>query len=1247
MSEARQLLLDLINHFDINNFNRFFRLKSRHFTPDGSDYRAFDDDDFQQGFKLGEIRFPDADQVLICSFQVQKSLTERSGKKAQYEKAKSILRSVQNQVYNAGIFIFYDPSGNFRFSLIYPQSLGTRRQWSHFRRFTYFVSTELTNKTFLQRVGDGDFSDLSKIKEAFSVERVTKDFYQDIAYWYFWAVSKCEFPKDAESETNGRNIAVIRLITRLIFIWFMRERGLVPKMLFDKKAISAILKNLDPEDSSYYTAILQNLFFATLSTKIEERRFRAEEKYHKGWNPDYDNQYVFRYQEAFHKPETLQDYFGDIPFLNGGLFECLDDKKNGIIIDGFSRTRKNQPYVPNKLFFSPDANADLNDDYGTKNIRYTVRGILNTLSAYNFTIDENEPDDAEVALDPELLGRVFENLLASFNPETASTARKATGSYYTPREIVDYMVTESLKTYFKTHLESIDDLDPKLDKLFSITSDENPFDALQTTKMVELIENVNIVDPAVGSGAFPMGALNKLVFILRKIDPSNHLWKKALIQAADQIADNLLKRITKEKIDEFFKSKNAEYFRKLHLIQRCIYGVDIQQIAVEIAKLRFFIALLVDEVIEKEKPNWGIEPLPNLDFKIMQGNSLLEEFDGIKLFDEQLLADPATVKEEQIKLIKQKLANIQDYTSQLYAGNKLTKEKLKELNEEGNRLRKQLHQLQISDNASEEILKAFDANDEAEKIREALKELHSAFFNASDKNEKDELRQKINETEWNLIAATLSKQNKTEKLADIEALRKSKEKPFFLWKLNFAEVFKNGGFDIVIGNPPYKQLQKDGGKLADELKDKGFETFERTGDIYCIFYEKGVQLLKHGGHLCYITSNKWMRAGYGKSTRAFFLRNNPIKLIDLGSGIFESATVDTNVLLLQKTKSKPQQLSLLALDLSREKDSIALEKFAKQWVVLTTLTAESWTISNPIEQRIKEKIETKGIPLKDWNISIYRGILTGYNEAFIIAGRKRAELIAEDPKSAEIIKPLLRGRDIKRYKAEFADLWLIYVPWHFPLHNQPEIKGASLVAEIEFEKQYPAIYKHLLSHKIELAARNKAETGIRYEWYALQRWAADYYQEFEKEKIIYPNMTLFLPFIYDNKLFYTNQKCFIITKNDNSVSLKYLVGFLNSKVSHRWIKQNCPELQGGTRELSKIFFENIPIPNASPTAQAAISSFVDEIIPLKAINADTTVLEQQIDNLVYRLYDLTYEEVKVIDPEFPLSKAEYEAIEME
>ncbi len=437
---SKELLQDIIKDFSPDKFIRFFRHKNRSFAPSRDDLPQYDDDSFRSGAKLGEIKFAQDEKMLICALEAAQPLSERSGKKSQYEKGKRILRDTN---VDAGIFIFYDKEGNFRFSLIYPEYVGTKRQWSYFKRFTYFVSPQLTNKTFLQQIGDGDFSSLNKIKEAFSVDPVTKQFYNELQGWYFWAMDKVKFPDDYKHSSepakdkeirNATNL--IRLITRVIFIWFLKEKGLVPNTLFDRTKLPAIVKDF-ANGSNYYNAILQNLFFATLNQKMDERKF-ADERGYPVNRKEYGVKNLFRYGDKFliSKDEVLK-LFQDIPFLNGGLFDCLDkeDETGKVIyIDGFSRNPLKQASIPDYLFFQQNEERVDLSDYGLGKGR-PVRGLIEILNSYNFTIDENTPVDQEIALDPELLGKVFENLLASYNPETATTARKATGSYYTQERL--------------------------------------------------------------------------------------------------------------------------------------------------------------------------------------------------------------------------------------------------------------------------------------------------------------------------------------------------------------------------------------------------------------------------------------------------------------------------------------------------------------------------------------------------------------------------------------------------------------------------------------------------------------------------------------------------------------------------------------------------------------------------------------------------------------------------------------------
>lgn len=535
----------------------------------------------------------------------------------------------QYRVKRALILFTSKKSNNYRLSLITIdlELKGKRvlKEYSNPKRYSFYLGPDAkihTPYSFLVKLGR--VKNIKDLVSRFDIEVVTQEFYREISNWYFWTVKNATFPKDAEDQNNGRNIAIIRLITRLIFIWFMKQKKLVPGHLFDREKLNGLLKDLSRQGDSYYKAILQNLFFATLNTPIGDRRFRHKESYRKGFNPDYGDKSIYRYEEDFKNPDEISELFLNIPFLNGGLFECLDRKEEKIVIDGFTRVKKNQPRVPNFLFFSEEQSIDLNQEYGTKNKNYKVRGLLHILNTYNFTIDESTPVDIEISLDPELLGRVFENLLASYNPETATTARKATGSYYTPRPIVDYMVDESLKEYFKTKLSDSKDTVQKVENLLSYNIDDNPFTPQETKVLINAIYDLKVVDPAVGSGAFPMGILQKLVLILSKLDSHNKIWKQEQVKAIDKnITDAVLKNKLKQKIEENFKNNELNYGRKLYLIQNCIYGVDIQPIAIQIAKLRFFISLLVDEKVDESQDNFGIEPLPNLETKFVAANSLI------------------------------------------------------------------------------------------------------------------------------------------------------------------------------------------------------------------------------------------------------------------------------------------------------------------------------------------------------------------------------------------------------------------------------------------------------------------------------------------------------------------------------------------------------------------------------------------------------------------------------------------------
>lgn len=376
---------------------------------------------------------------------------------------------------------------------------------------------------------------------------LNKRFFKELANWYFWAIEQVQFPDGALKDSKGKDSpSVIRLITRLIFVWFLKEKGLVPDELFQLGDVQRLIHFEGKDESSYYKAILQNLFFATLNqemnteAKSNNRKFRGKSK-SSGRDQHYGIANVYRYEDLIQQPTEVLQLFDQVPFLNGGLFECLDNTevKPAVRVDGFSDRADNALSVPNRVFFAEEQAVDLNSVYGTKNKKYKVRGLIDILNRYKFTIAENTPIEEEIALDPELLGKVFENLLASYNPETEKTARKQTGSFYTPRDVVDYMVNESLKVYLGNALSDAagEETEEKLGHLLDYNVEGHAFSDREVAVLIKAIDNLKMLDPAVGSGAFPMGILQKLVFILSKLDPQNQQWRDAQITTAEGIED--------------------------------------------------------------------------------------------------------------------------------------------------------------------------------------------------------------------------------------------------------------------------------------------------------------------------------------------------------------------------------------------------------------------------------------------------------------------------------------------------------------------------------------------------------------------------------------------------------------------------------------------------------------------------------------------------------------------------------------
>jgi len=568
----------LIEDFSITNLIGFLRGSIPSFKPEDEelDHLFQEDiyDKYESIVKIGEAEI-DKDDLIVIASKTNEPLTERTGKKNQYEIAKTILKY---EVKDASLFVFYDDEGNFRFSFVKANYLGTKRDFTDFKRYTYFVTPSQTNKTFIKQVGGCNFNSLNEIIEAFSVEPLNKQFYQDIAKSFYGLSGgkvkigsrNVEFDTllklpSTPADTNRKVYQefAVRLIGRTIFCWFLKSKKsensipLVPESWLSSKTVVEV----NNKKHNYYHSILEKLFFLVLNKKQNDRK-------------DYE----------------LPNDHELIPFLNGGLFEAQTDDffpTNGKGIHQISFDLK----IPNQWFIK----------------------LFEVLEQYNFTIDENSIYDAEVSIDPEMLGTIFENLLAEIDPDTEKSARKATGSFYTPREIVDYMVEQSLVQYLKTKVET--ENEEQLLELFK-EGGENKFEATETNKILEALSDVKILDPACGSGAFPLGALHKIIIALQKLDPDASWWKEKQIE---NVPNALAKQILKDKLD----GESADYVRKLGVIQNSIYGVDIQPIASEISKLRSFLSLVIDETIIDDAENRGIQALPNLEFKFVTANTLI------------------------------------------------------------------------------------------------------------------------------------------------------------------------------------------------------------------------------------------------------------------------------------------------------------------------------------------------------------------------------------------------------------------------------------------------------------------------------------------------------------------------------------------------------------------------------------------------------------------------------------------------
>lgn len=1043
---------------------------------------------------------------------------------------------------DAGIGVF-DDGNHWRLSFI----TDLKAEKTSPKRYTFvFGDGENGYRTAVDRFMDLQRKGISfaNIKEAFSVEALTKQFYNDLFDWYTWALKEdtgVYFPNNPNTPADDRenlDTKMIRLITRLMFVWFIKQKGLVPDALFNPEEVDHWLKDFDAqsmESANYYQAILQNLFFATLNRPIKTISYdkdgneQVERRGFAHLQGKQDVKSLYRYEELFKiDKDKILSIFEFIPFINGGLFECLDKNKtsdgvdHAYFEDGFSRNSTikdgrwtKRAFVPNKLFFDPED------------------GIISIFNRYNFTVEENSPSEQQVALDPELLGKVFENLLGVYNPETHDTARSQSGSFYTPREIVNYMVDRSLEAY----LGNTDEV--KL--LFRDDFDYDESKRAFYNEVIAKLKAIKVLDPACGSGAFPIGMLNRIVEIMQNLNASGN-----------------------------------KYDQKLEIMENCIYGGDIQAIAAQITKLRFFISLVCDcKKTDNPDDNYGIPNLPNLETHFVTCDSLI----GLK-------------KPQQYSLFEQDIIAL--------------KEKLKEVRHE-HFTTKTVYQ--------------------KTKLRNRDKEL------------RDELAKMLSDD------SVIASEDATQ-MAAWNPYDQNGKSPFFdpEWMFGIKD-----GFDVVIGNPPYIQLQENEGRLGNLYEPCGYETFTRMGDMYMLFYERGINLLKKEGYLCYITKNQWMTVASGEALRDYFAnKTNPLLLLNFsGVKIFESATVDTHILLLSKNKNQGKTCASV-LNKSNKNQLNSLETFVSEHSHLMDYnTADKWVILTDIEYDIQDKIYKNTHPIEDWNVIIYRGILTGNNDAFIIDTAAKDQILAncedqaEKERTEKVLRPIVRGKDILRYGYNWAGKWLVamYPAKDYNIDSYPAIRNylqsfayTALCEDNNFDiaNNHLADYckQKLMQAGKEIVINGKPVTNSRGQkdksrkrtgnkWFETQDQIS-FWKEFDKPKILWKRIGSILRFSYDDTgILGLDSTC--LATGDH---LEVLCCILNSKLGHYLLKDS-PRTGTGDLLISVQAVEPLLVP--TPT----VSQESDLIALLHAqMQGVTDENDAAIANIVYEMYGINDSEMR-------------------
>ena len=1120
-----------------------------------------------ESFKqLGTVRLNDGKNLAMFEVKVVANVNIPTNR----VELRSLVTPLIDQDKNHGVLVIYEQgSEDYRFTFTAKETVFDDEmedfvnRETESKRFTYILGSNESCRTPGDRLWElsakKEEATIKDIENAFSVERLSKEFFTKYKHHYQAFV---DYLTGLNYKASAFNVYEKRirdfvkvLLGRIVFLQFVQKKrwlGASDTNFNDgDKNFLQHFWNLSGKNESFYFAQLSSLFFDALN-KNE------------------------RAGQHFKMPDGNMVC---VPFLGGGLFE----------------KDRNEP----DLLTFPPALFD---------------GLFNFFAEYNFTIDENDPFENEVGIDPEMLGHIFENLLED---------NKDKGAFYTPKPIVKYMCQESLIQYLLTQLEQnkVFEADAEAKTVFEerverFVKKYEAHDLIDYDNILaKALHTIKVCDPAIGSGAFPMGILNEMVMLI-----------------------NVLHNASPDVVEDIWEMENWQPATvKKHIIQNSIYGVDIEKGAVDIARLRFWLSLILDE----DMPN----ALPSLDYKIVVGNSLVSKL------------------EDDVIDIDWELQEAKGFQSNIFGSADLHANRAK-------LLKKISHEQKefFNPESDKKTLSSDIRNLKIELLINQLKLMVATKGLESMPTDTGKfLTQRIE-----LHLKTIGWNKSIKKLKNL-LNKPDLQLQYFDWKLDFPEIMNeqvtaNMGFDVVIGNPPYVGHKGGMKELFRNLKDtplgKMFNN-ERM-DVFYYFFHLSINLANDKGIIAFITTNYYLTADSAiKLRKDFKKRTRIVKLVNFNElKVFESAMGQHNIMTFLTKNLDKKYSTIININkkgfannelINRILETQDVDTFYfkqkndslfdgdKCYIRLQNLTIATQSGSNSIVDKIKSSKELLG-----YYCHISQGIVTGIDKVgpkhilrqkeFIENKGEGIYVLSQTEKykigASKLIKPWFKNSDIKRYfVAEKPTKWII--------HTSVEINLPD----------YPNIEEHLVKYKKLITSRNyesgelsKAKRLNR--WWALSssRWEFD----FDAPKIVSPQRSYSNTFAYTEKSWYASADVYFISEKENGLSLKYLLGILNSRLVYYWL-YNRGKRKGEMLELYLTPISEIPIKKPKRVESKKIVSIVNDIIALKNNNPseDTTKLEKQLDNLVYKLYDLLYEEVKVIDPEFALSVEEYDAIRLE